>query len=52
MFDLKISYLTPGEYYLKAFVKVGDLVTFDLSAGPIEVKAGAVTESVLIKGDQ
>lgn len=48
VFELKISYLTPGEYYLKASVNVGDSVTFDLSAGPIEVKAGSVTESVLI----
>ncbi len=50
--EVKISFLPPGEYYLEASVTLVDLLTLDLSAGPIEVKAGERVESILIKRDK
>ena len=49
VFELKISYLTPGDYDLKASVTLFDKATLNLSAGPIEVKAGEVVESILME---
>ena len=49
VFELKISYLTPGKYYLEAVVEVNGFDPINFYAGPIEVKAGAVTRSELIE---
>ena len=46
--ELKISYLPPGKYRLEASVTLGELLTLELSAGPIEVKAGQKADAVLL----